>query len=696
MASGFFVAFAWLTMLTAMVITPAVSAGAIASERERRTIEYLFATDLSNAEIVLPKLVGKLLLVGKLVLVALPVLAIFRLLGGIPGNLLVLFFAGLASTVTLLTVGAMCISVWTPRARDAIIRVYLVEAVVFVLPLIMSGLMLGLGRLTGPGQWLSDRLADTVSLALEINPIHVLFNQMLRGGALGVGLEAGEMWRMVAIQLGLSVVLAALAVLAVRRVHLGAVSSPGSATAARRWELPRLRPGMGNRPMLWKELFANTATTKLGLLGRIAVLLLMIVTVGVAAYSYSVIIDQPTNNWQTPGETFASVSIMITTLIGVGIAILMGLRAAGLVTYEKERDCWLSLLSTPLDGADIVGAKALGNLYAFRWLLLPLAVVWLLQLTLSPVFLVAIPLHLLAIGTTGLFATAVGLAYSLKFTTSLKSIGATMITLFFVGGGYLLCCCMPVAVAGGDGEELFKIAMIGCVPFLQGVPGGIVFDDFFIDDEPWMAFDYVVGVILYGVAALVILSTLVCGLKNSQAAPPRPISAFPAVNTAPARSPLIRSIHLKRRQPRSRLQVKFTLLTNHRRIVGQRQQVRRHAGELHAPDATDFQQIILRTKRPTLVSGFDNPPRQHLAHFGQLSEFRPLGLIYIDEKFVRHRLRAIDLNQPPRQATFDDPRHYTNCQRHRGERRDSRLLTRLEEWLGHFDWSPGADTIRAA
>lgn len=513
LASGFFIAFAWLTTITAMVITPAISAGAIASERESRTIEYLFATDLSNAEIVLSKLVGKLLLVGKLVLVALPVLAIFRLLGGIPGNLLVLYFVGLASTVTLLTVGAMCISVWTPRARDAIVRVYLVEAVVFVLPFLMSSVLMGLGRVGGPLGWIADRLAEAVALLLTINPVQILFDQMLRGGGLGVGLAADVLWRMVAWQLVISAALAVVAVLAVRRVHLRSVSNPGTDRTRFTWQLPRFRPALGDRPMLWKELFARSAGTKLGFLGRVCVALLMVVMMGVAIYSYLVLIESNFSSWQRTGNEYLPVSVMITTLTGVGITILMGVRGAGLVTYEKESDCWLSLISTPLTGADIVGAKVLGNLYAFRWMFLPIAFVWLLQLTLSPLFLVAIPLHLVAIGVTGLFATAVGLAYSLKFATSLKSIGATTLTLFFVGGGYLLCCCVPLMIGGSD-DDIMKVAMIGCIPFLQGVPGPLIVESMPSSDATWMIFDYIVGVSAYGTAAIVILATLVARFEE--------------------------------------------------------------------------------------------------------------------------------------------------------------------------------------
>ncbi len=507
MAGAFFQAFAWLTLITTLVVTPAIAAGAIATERERRTIEYLFATDLSNAEIVLSKLFGKLLLVGKLILVALPVLAIFRLMGGIPGNLLVVYFAGLASTATLLTVGAMCISVWTARARDAIIRVYLVVGMLFLLPIMLFAPMMATG---GSTSWWATSIQTVMAACLAINPLYVLGTAITGSGALGVGLDASVIWQMVQIHLVLTVMLAGIAVAAVRRVHLGAISSPGTAITKRRfWQLPRFRPALGEHPMLWKELFARAAATKLGFLGHASLAILLIGTIGLSIWSYLVALSSGYASWWgSPGRIFLQTNLPITCLLGVGGGLLMGLRAAGLIAYEKERDCWLSLLSTPLTGAEIIGAKALGNLYAFRWMLLPLAIVWCLQISLSPQYIIAIPMHLATIGATGLFATAVGLGYSLKFESSLKAIGATMGTLFFVGGGYLLCCCVPVMIGGGE-DDFMKIAMVACIPFLQIIPGLIVLEENFNDGEAWMIVDYVLGTAGYAIAGGLLLWTLV-------------------------------------------------------------------------------------------------------------------------------------------------------------------------------------------
>ena len=121
-----------------MVLAPAMVAGTIASERERRTIEYLFASQLSNAEIVLGKLAARLVHVVYLVLVGVPVLALMMMLGGIaPEALLLLFIVTLSSMLAVCSL-AMAVSVWSLRAREAVTRAYLVLFVLLVLPPLLS------------------------------------------------------------------------------------------------------------------------------------------------------------------------------------------------------------------------------------------------------------------------------------------------------------------------------------------------------------------------------------------------------------------------------------------------------------------------------------------------------------------------------------------------------------------------------
>ena len=48
----------------------------------------------------------------------------------------------------------------------------------------------------------------------------------------------------------------------------------------------------------------------------------------------------------------------MTVVLGTGFMLLLAGRAAGLVTIEKERDCWISLLSTPMTGGEIMRENA--------------------------------------------------------------------------------------------------------------------------------------------------------------------------------------------------------------------------------------------------------------------------------------------------------------------------------------------------
>ncbi len=494
LATAFFMSFSWITLGVTLLVVPAIAAGSIATERDRRTIEYLFATDLSNAEIVLAKLVAKLLLVGKLLIVALPVIAIFRLLGGIPGDLLLAFYVILGSTSLLLVMLSLSISVWTTRARDAMTRVYLLLIAVLIIPTVLWAWMRAL-QASGVGlTTIIDAILFVCEFFNSVNPLWV-YGQAIGGGggALGISLDTSAIWQMAGIHLAISAVLATISVLAVRRVHLNSISASKRETKSRRTRR------VGERPMLWKECFAKSAATKLGWIGRAALILIVVVSMGITLTAFvSLIINS--NQWQAPWEQFMGATATMSAMYGTGVVLLVGVRAAGLVSYEKERDCWLSLLSTPLSAGEIVGGKVVGNLYAFRWLPLPLAFTWLLQLYLNPATIIAGGFTFLMLLVTCLFASVVGVAFSLKFSTTLKSIGATMGVLIMVGGGYVLCCCVPTMI-GSDGEG-YQVVFALVIPFLLAIPSMATFDG--MNDEGWLVIDYLIGLFVYGIATVVI------------------------------------------------------------------------------------------------------------------------------------------------------------------------------------------------
>ena len=81
-----------------LVLTPALVAGVIADEKQRKTLHYLMASRLTSAEIVLGKLLVRMLYVGVLLGVSLPVLSLLVLMGGIDPRLVLLSCGATLST----------------------------------------------------------------------------------------------------------------------------------------------------------------------------------------------------------------------------------------------------------------------------------------------------------------------------------------------------------------------------------------------------------------------------------------------------------------------------------------------------------------------------------------------------------------------------------------------------------------------
>ncbi len=318
--AAFFNSFAALQLLIVVGLGPGLVAGTIAQERERRTIEYLFATDLSDSEIVLGKLTARLLLLFYLVLVGLPILSIAMLLGGISPTRLALVFLMTASSMLMITGLSMAVSVWTPRARDAITRTYLLVLALLVLPPLATGV-----RGLVP-YWLDVVLSPLVSAGLLVNPLWTLAQW---GTPDPVGLSGvwSAAWPLVTSQLAIGGISLAAAVWGVRRVHLKH-SSRGKTSLA--W--PRLwRPQLEEHPMIWKELFAERAVPQLGTLGRLLVVLL---SAGVVVPTVVMFIT--TRGAAVLSDEFLYYAISVGTAVGCAGLLLLAARRLAASRLKKN------------------------------------------------------------------------------------------------------------------------------------------------------------------------------------------------------------------------------------------------------------------------------------------------------------------------------------------------------------------------
>src|SRR5207253_2428882 len=123
-----FCTFFCVQMIVVAILTPVTIAGAIAEDKERRTLEFVLATDLRSREIVLGKLVGRMANMLMFLIAGLPILSLLQMLGGIDPDLLLVSLA-----VTILTFFSLsAVSIWFStmlrRGRDAIVLTILTVA----------------------------------------------------------------------------------------------------------------------------------------------------------------------------------------------------------------------------------------------------------------------------------------------------------------------------------------------------------------------------------------------------------------------------------------------------------------------------------------------------------------------------------------------------------------------------------------
>ena len=115
-------AFLWIVLAHTALILDVVStraAPSIAGEKDRRTLDFLLATRLGNAEIVLGKLATCMIVFVADVAAGLPVMLLLHLLGGVDLRLILLAYAGLITTAFFMIALAIWVSTHASDLRQA-------------------------------------------------------------------------------------------------------------------------------------------------------------------------------------------------------------------------------------------------------------------------------------------------------------------------------------------------------------------------------------------------------------------------------------------------------------------------------------------------------------------------------------------------------------------------------------------------
>ncbi|MGB0768712.1 MAG: ABC transporter permease, partial [Phycisphaeraceae bacterium] len=102
------------------LIAPIFMAGAIASEQSGKTYAILLTTPLSNLQIVLGSLIGRLFFILALLFSGLPLFAVMLIFGGVPVSSIFVAFSVAALTALFVGAVAVVLSVMRAGGRKAV------------------------------------------------------------------------------------------------------------------------------------------------------------------------------------------------------------------------------------------------------------------------------------------------------------------------------------------------------------------------------------------------------------------------------------------------------------------------------------------------------------------------------------------------------------------------------------------------
>jgi ABC-type transport system involved in multi-copper enzyme maturation permease subunit len=461
---GYLVATFMVTQaLTILALTPALVAGVIADERQRKTLHYLLASRLSSGEIVLGKLFARLLHAGVFLLLGMPILVMLSFFGGVDPNGVVLFYAACGSTVFFLASLSVCVSTFARRPREAVSAAYSLELLWLFGPTLAG--------------WAIPRLGTVGARAYEfLQPVNGWLNQssplwfVARGPGTftpGGGLLENTLW-MIGLHLAFGAALVSLAVVRLRPLARkegdGSRGVAGSLLRRARRILPR--PACGDDAMLWKERHVSRTspvTKVLGLLVFLGVLgLLIYTTADYFTAAYSEMVQRGYGHDTGPARPELNVCLRIVLTI-LAACLMMGTasNASSTLTSEREGDTWVSLISTPLTPWEVLRAKMFGAFWALRGMALLWLALALVGLVLGAIHPLGFGAVLLATTVYVTFSCALGTFYSMRARSSARALTATVATLILINGFYL------IALAPFPMEN--SLRLLGVTPFVEAV-----------------------------------------------------------------------------------------------------------------------------------------------------------------------------------------------------------------------------------
>jgi ABC-type transport system involved in multi-copper enzyme maturation permease subunit len=436
------------------------TASAVALEKDRRTLELLLLTRLSNVELVLGKLLASML--GALVLLAaaLPFFLLVTLFGGISyDQVLRVFAVTLLSALAAGSLGSL-VALWREKTFQTLALTALCLLFWPALCEAARWTAAGLGPTSNPSGWLAFAGA-------ALSPVHAIL------GAASPRISATGSWFNDTVNLyllaasGATLLLNAVAVLGVRRWNptREAARGPDDEAAESAAGAPRLQPARSQRdartrrvwdnPIIWREMRTWAYGRKV-LFVRCAYLLL-----AVAALAALYFMSRADGGVSRYGATLATVPLAVLSLM------LINAQAVTSLTNERDAKALDLLLVTDLSAKEFVFGKLGGIFYNTKEMVAAPLLACLALWCFGGVSLENLIYLALGLLVMDVFVAMLGVHTGMAYANSRTAIATSLGTVFFLVIGVATCMWMMIVFGGGS----FHVQLAPFVVFILG--GGL-------------------------------------------------------------------------------------------------------------------------------------------------------------------------------------------------------------------------------
>jgi ABC-type Na+ efflux pump permease subunit len=469
--SFLFVVIAHAMSLMAVAILGALS---VAGEMDTKTLGFLLATRLRNAEIVLGKLAACLAGFFARLAAGVPVMILLNVMGGVSSSVILLTYAGISSTAFLVVAISIWVSSGASDGRRAISAAVLWIMAWLIIPFIvgMTPLLSRIG-LPPPAFLLSIN-----AWALASNPVSLL-PLFVGGGVSNQALNYRIGW-MSGLQLAGGVVLLLAAMMRLRRsfrANAGGDGGPFSRPMVRpAWRF-RPRPPVGDDPILWREMYTSRGgmVAKLfgycvwigvyAALGYFTLFFARRAFVELAHHGYAAVADgagKPEFNLvlrffmedSGPGVPIDAARLdfnlylrFVTVPIMFMLVFITSGTAVEVLNSERAKDTWSSLIATPLGANEILRGKLLAAIWRLRAIGITLSSLWTLGLICGAVHPLGFLATVLTLISTTAFYLVVGQFIALQVEDQATASGRTVGLVILPICSGLLPFVLPTAIS---------------------------------------------------------------------------------------------------------------------------------------------------------------------------------------------------------------------------------------------------------